>query len=199
MKRFSPPSADLRERPTTRRRLDHNLDDVTDSILDQSVKRPRETTFEMALDDIDDAAHTRFGPPTGEPSAKCTRETTLEMVPNELDDDTHARLDTAVDLVAEEPSNLKRAGFLLISIASNSEGRLNNEYTNVNSAQALLKGYPELIDKLRVAWSAGKFKEIRNLSVYILVLALFIHDKYLGRRAPSACQHSEQQTRRFRF
>jgi hypothetical protein len=90
------------------------------------------------------------------------------MVPNDLDDTAHARLDAVVLDAAEEPSTLPRAIFLLTTIVATSEGRLNPEYIGPTPTKALLERRPELMNKLSDAWSAGEFREIRNLSVYLL-------------------------------
>ena len=117
------------------------------------------------------------GPPTGEPSAKRIRETTLKVAPDDIDAAAHARMDAAVIGGAEEPATPLHANVLLAAIVYNSEGRLNPEYGNPFSTKILFERHPELMDMLRDAWTAGEFKEIRNLSVYILVLVVVIHDE----------------------
>jgi hypothetical protein len=54
--------------------------------------------------------------------------------------------------------------FLLSSIVSNSEGRLDPKYENIKAAQELLQYHPELKEGLKSAWMRGKFERIRNLS-----------------------------------
>lgn len=101
------------------------------------------------------------------PAAECTIETPLESVPDDLDDDTHKALDQEVlDEAFDEPLTVNDAVVLLGGIVYFSWGRLNPNYENTLQAKALLQECPELVDKLRVAWTSRSFKEIRNLSTY---------------------------------
>ena len=89
---------------------------------------------------------------------------TLESVSNVLDHSTHAELDKAVFKSCLEPSNLPLAVHLLLHIVMQSQGTLDTKYRYIEHAQALLDERADLRQKLRDAWSAGSFKEIRNLS-----------------------------------
>ena len=141
-----------------------------------SVKRTFKMPSEAEQNEHGDATHARLdqrsvglspnpGPPMDEPSAKYTLETTLKAVPNDLDDDTHARLDKSVLETADyDPSTLPTAGFLLVTIVANSEGKLDPKYENTRNAKALLEEHPGLMGKLKEAWAARSFREIRNLS-----------------------------------
>jgi len=96
--------------------------------------------------------------------------TTLEAVPNDLDDATHARLDRLVlDTSDYDPSSLPVAAFFLATIVSYSEDKLNSKYKDTPTVKALFNEHPELMDKLRVAWTARSFKEIRNLSAIFVM------------------------------
>jgi hypothetical protein len=98
----------------------------------------------------------------------------LKYVPNTLDDAAHALLDQAVLNMAEAlldqaVLNMAEDGppppLILLTIISTSKGLLDPKYNDAGNATALLKGYPELRDKLKAAWAARSFKEIRNLGV----------------------------------
>ena len=100
----------------------------------------------------------------------------LDTVSNELDDTTHARLDKDVlDVAGRAPSEAvlnvssgEVADLVLTSlltiIISKSEGHLDPQYEETPDAKALIEEHPELKGKLKEAWKAGTFKEIRNLS-----------------------------------
>jgi len=90
----------------------------------------------------------------------------LKVVLNTLDDAAHARLDVEVFQATKyDPSNNLAASILLNAITSTSKGLLDPKYAHGQKALALLEEYPELMDKLQVAWAANSFKEIRNLGV----------------------------------
>lgn len=102
-----------------------------------------------------------------QPSPKrTTLETTLKSVPNDLDDMIHTRLDQEVlgsfKVTDVEPPNID----ILSAVVENSEGRLDPRYLKHRELRELVGEYPELEDKLSMAWRAGSFKEIRNLSSY---------------------------------
>jgi hypothetical protein len=104
-------------------------------------------------------------PSIHEPSAKRAQVVTLQVVPDDLSDATHAIMDEAVlDVVEEQPVNLGRATFLLATIVSSSQGRLDAKYRETPAAKALLQEHPALMEKLTEAWAAGTFRQIRNLS-----------------------------------
>ena len=94
----------------------------------------------------------------------------METVPG-LDDAAHVRIDDAVfKFFEDEPihETLRTLSTLLatiVEILENSEGRLDPKYMRITHAKALLGNCPELVDKLKVAWKDGTFREIRNLSV----------------------------------
>jgi hypothetical protein len=98
-----------------------------------------------------------------ERSAKRTLKTTLESVHDDLDDAAHARQDEEVlKTIGDDPFI---ATMLLATIVASSEQQLNPKYRKTPNAKALLLEHPELADKLKVAWVAKKFKEIRNLGL----------------------------------
>jgi hypothetical protein len=100
--------------------------------------------------------------------AKDDEPASLVMVPNDMDDRTHARLDKLVLKTAnEEPSGRSLAAFLLGTIVSTSEGRLDPKYEKNPQQTALLEEHPALMKTLQRAWSASSFKEIRNLRATI--------------------------------
>lgn len=102
---------------------------------------------------------------SSEPYVERSPVANLESVPDDLDDTTHARLDEAVFRVADdEPSIPSLAAFLLATIVSTSEGKLDPQYEKTPKAKVLIDEHPELMDKLKEAWLAKSFKEIRNLS-----------------------------------
>ena len=92
----------------------------------------------------------------------------LEVVPDDLDDATHARMDQAVLEVADDDpvilSRAREAAFLLATIVSTSEGRLDPKYAQNPAAKALLQEHPALMEKLTEAWTARTFRQIRSLS-----------------------------------
>jgi hypothetical protein len=101
---------------------------------------------------------------TESPASRRKLDTSLRSVPNDLDDATHARMDDLVLETAEdEPSNLTLAAFLLATIVSTSEGRLDSKYKANPSAKNLLRGDPNLVEMLKLAWMEKSFKAIRNL------------------------------------
>jgi hypothetical protein len=95
---------------------------------------------------------------------------TLNLVPDDLDDETHDRLDKSVIATGLQPSNPLLAPYLLHAIAENSEAKISSRYQNINNARNILTQYPELTEKLKVAWAKGSFKEIRRLRESSLVL-----------------------------
>jgi hypothetical protein len=111
-----------------------------------------------------------------EPSADRPPGATLDTVPDDLDDATHVRLDAEVlktnpaTLAAILSSSDDRVAlvsltsFLLATIASTSEGRLDPKYEKTPAAMALVQEHPELMSMLKKAWITGSFKDIRNLS-----------------------------------
>ena len=54
---------------------------------------------------------------------------------------------------------------LLSAIVSTSEGKLDVKYDMPLNAKALLQEHPSLRDKLKEAWEAKTFRDIRRLSV----------------------------------
>jgi len=99
------------------------------------------------------------------PATKRILTAPLEHVEDDIDDQDHARMDKQVlENADEEPVNLSRATFLLATIVSTSDGRLDPKYERNPAARALLKQHPELEEKLKEAWKERSFKEIPNLS-----------------------------------
>jgi len=105
-------------------------------------------------------------PSVGQPSSRRQKlEMSLELVVDDLDGATHARLDAAVlETADEDPSTLSLASFLLVTIVSTSDGRLDSRYEKSPNAKALLQNHPDLMNMLNVAWRDRSFKAIRNLS-----------------------------------
>jgi len=102
------------------------------------------------------------------PATKRILTAPLEHVEDDIDDQDHARMDKQVlENADEEPVNLSRATFLLATIVSTSDGRLDPKYKETPAARALLKQHPELEEKLKEAWKERSFKEIRNLSTIV--------------------------------
>ena len=104
-----------------------------------------------------------------EPAAEGAVEIPLESVPNDLDDDAHKSLDKEVlEFLPpdHEPNDDKQLTQLLLAIVLCSHKQLDPNYATFLRAKALLVKHPKLVDKLTVAWRAGSFKEIRNLSTY---------------------------------
>jgi hypothetical protein len=97
-------------------------------------------------------------------------ETPLEFVPNDLDDDIHKALDNKVlDLIAmdsplHQPLSARSAAVLLACIVSVSKQLLDPKYDLVAEVTPFLRTRQMLVEKLDAAYSAGSFKEIRNLS-----------------------------------
>jgi hypothetical protein len=56
--------------------------------------------------------------------------------------------------------------WLLSTIVSKSEGRLNTKYVDPANAQALVEEHPELQERLRVAWKDKTIKEISSLRAF---------------------------------
>ena len=107
-------------------------------------------------------------------SVQPTMDMTLESVYNVLDH-IHAELDKMVFKSCMKPSNRPLAEHLLSNIVLQSQGTLDAKYTNMWHVQALLHERADLWQKLKDAWSAGSFKEIRNLSgisVFFICLLL---------------------------
>ena len=100
-----------------------------------------------------------------EPAAEGAVEIPLESVPNDLDDDAHKSLDKEV-LDFFSPNDDMQPTQLLMVIVLCSHKQLDPNYAALSQAKALLVKHPKLVDKLTVAWRAGSFKEIRNLSTY---------------------------------
>ena len=77
----------------------------------------------------------------------------LELVADDLDGATHARLDAAVLETADyDPSTLPLASFLLATIVSTSDGRLDSRYGENPKAKSLLQGHLDQMNMLNVAW-----------------------------------------------
>jgi hypothetical protein len=90
----------------------------------------------------------------------------LASVPSQIDDATHARWDeTVLETVNVEPSSPFLAAWLLATIVAVSEGLLDGKYSQNPAALRLLKEHPDLTDKLREAWKAETFREIRSLRI----------------------------------
>ena len=90
----------------------------------------------------------------GQPSSRRQKlEMSLELVADDLDGATHARLDAAVLETADyDPSTLPLASFLLATIVSTSDGRLDSRYGENPKAKALLQGHLDLMNMLNVVW-----------------------------------------------
>jgi hypothetical protein len=95
-------------------------------------------------------------PLADERSAKCTLQTTLETVDAELNDATDTRLDTLVLKTFKElVKSILVAAFLLLTIVSNSEGRLDQKYSHSADARVLIEENLELVDMLKEAWNGA--------------------------------------------
>ena len=108
-----------------------------------------------------------------EPAPEGAVEIPLESAPNDFnDDDIHKSLDKEVlhhfhDYFTHTSlSNLRDVTMLLMEIVLYSRSQLEINYADFHQALALLRKHPELVNKLKVAYAAGSFKEIRNLSMY---------------------------------
>jgi hypothetical protein len=107
------------------------------------------------------------GQSAGEPSSSRRK---LDSLPG--DNYSEASLDKAVlqTLDYEQPGPT----FILAAIVDNAQGLLDShgnklldpQYGRPGGAMALVDKHPELVGKLKMAWEAGKFKEIRNLGVF---------------------------------
>jgi hypothetical protein len=60
--------------------------------------------------------------------------------------------------------NSYNAIFLLSTIVSRSDGRLDSKYKDNYNAKAMIEQLPKLREMLRKAWEDTSFKDIRNLS-----------------------------------
>lgn len=104
------------------------------------------------------------------PLKLCSASTTtipLEYVADDINKATHNKLDCKMveDWGDNEWSLSKLNAFHLLELTvSNSENKLNQNYTNIYHALALLKQHPELLVKLDKAWKAQTFQDIQRLS-----------------------------------
>ena len=93
---------------------------------------------------------------------------TLERVADDIDDATHTQLDKRVlEIIDGETYSL---GYLLISIVSTSEGKLDSTYIEPSKVSTLLREHPTLKIALKKAWEEKSFKDIRILSMLYLIL-----------------------------
>ena len=98
----------------------------------------------------------------------------------DMDDASHARLDQQVLAIAgDEPFGLSLAGFLLTTIVQTSDGLLYKRNGDNGKAMALLAEHADLQEKLRVAWKARSFKDIRNLGTKMTQASLILAENWL--------------------
>jgi hypothetical protein len=87
----------------------------------------------------------------------------LNSVPVALNDNDHTRLDKLV-LARNPPDD---PTLLLLWVVLNSDGMLDQRYQDVSEADQLLEEYPELEERIKTAYAAGSFKDIRTLGLFI--------------------------------
>ena len=88
----------------------------------------------------------------------------LNSVSVALDDNDHTRLDRLIlvrDALPDYPP------MQLMLIVGNSDGMLDQRYLNIKEVDKLLEKYPELQDRIKTAYEAQSFKDIRTLGMFI--------------------------------
>jgi hypothetical protein len=103
----------------------------------------------------------------------------IQSVANILDHEIHTQLGEAVRNQCHgiEPSAM--AIFLLATIVSNSQETLDTINREIMHAGSLLEEHGDMWTKLKEAWDAQLFKEIRNMSAISIFLSglLITHNR----------------------
>jgi len=87
----------------------------------------------------------------------------LNSVAVALDDNDLTRLDRPVlNLPPDSPPTL-----VLMMIIKNSDRTLDQRYLHFTEADKLLTEYPELQDRIKTAFAAHSFRDIRTLGMFI--------------------------------
>jgi hypothetical protein len=97
----------------------------------------------------------------------------LEVVPNILEESVHANLDRVVISEITRGKSMDSVAVMLVIIAENSNETL--KYLRVSEAISLVEAHTVLTPMLINAWNSKSFKEIRNLSAYVI----YIHHSIL--------------------
>jgi uncharacterized protein involved in propanediol utilization len=88
----------------------------------------------------------------------------LNSVPVALDDNDHTRLDR---LILDRDALPNYPPTLLELVVRNSDGMLDQRYRDMTEVEKLLEEYPELQDRIKTAYEAQSFKDIRTLGMFI--------------------------------
>jgi hypothetical protein len=87
----------------------------------------------------------------------------LDSVPVALNDNDHTRLDR---LVLDRNALPDYPPALLALVVMDSDGMLDQRYRDILVADKLLAEHPELWDRIKTAYAAQSFKDIRTLSMF---------------------------------
>lgn len=119
--------------------------------MNNPLKRTSSTSFVPSHDERD---------PT---RRKLTK--SLEYVQDDFGSATHKYLDEEVlKHLKPQPFTPPLATLIIGFVVWTAGARLNQEYSNSIAAMHLMEEYPDLVDKVKVAWENRSFEQIRNLS-----------------------------------